>query len=78
MKEIILTAKRDDVLYIDEQGYEHNVYEGYEVHITDAKCVQISEESGENVIEIFYEMGESDVTVPEDMYSLKDWDVFIN
>lgn len=78
MKEIILTAKRDDVLYIDEQGYEKKVYEGYEVHITDAKYAQITEESEELVIDIFYDMGESDVTYPEEMYPLKDWDVFIN
>lgn len=75
--EITLTAKRDGVLFIDEEGNERNVYEGYEVLINDAESVDITEEDGQLVADIYYVKAEDDVMIPEEMYPLSDWDVFI-
>lgn len=75
---IVLTAKIDGARFEDDNtGEIIKVYEGYELHIDDATCMQICEECGELVADIFYPKPETEFHVPEQMYSLSEWDVFV-
>lgn len=74
---IILTAKKDGIPYIDVEGYYHEVYEGYEVHIDDAESLHTDEEDGELVAVILYPLEEGEVSQSQNMYPLSDWDVAV-